>query len=853
MSLRVGADFQGRWSAFWGTTYSFEHRLFDEYWFPRLGEPPLNATILVDANRLAETWAGFEGEEWRLRRVNRDYLVRGVSPTSGAFHPKTYFFGHQHEGVLLVGSGNLSLKGLEEGHEVFCRFTSRDEEGLTTIRQWREWMGRLVRVLDDSLVRARWADALQKTPWLAGAAGASSFVTNWDRPLLAQLVDELEPPVDELHLMAPFFDEEAVAVGNLVAQLQPRRVTLYLGRDASVDGDRLREAVGAATPDVDVYSFAPDRFVHAKLLGVVTRDAGRLLSGSANLSRAALLATVESRTGNVEAGVLMVGSAESVRGAFVPEHLELVRRPVTYLATLSFRPGDKGPGLPLTLRSATARSDGRIAVVFTGHSTAGPLFLAGSSGRQVLADSVTAEPFDLDENGVLVWLADAQGGRLSNPVPVDDPKRLAAWLQTRAEGHERPRELDPRDIRTPVGAMLERLHQECVFDVDETPAVARTRSAAQETDDADFWDRLMREELRLDPRADRYGRLRAAGSGDDDEVFRLLRVLLDAVPGQHRLHLLAALGIEEPTDGRGTGQPWSPDRRLQVRVYNLLDRWSRAIGDPRLAWINPLAPVRNYAALVGAVGECWKGGYLPADRATRLAETLFGTFIRTEGAPGYLAALTDVQRAEALKALRPEARSVAAAVAYAALVPIWQGQSSAREQVFTWQPFVVPGREWGVFAGDEAAARLAGVFVGKAVPVEDVANRLEWAACYIDDPHWCLAVQRELGLRKVSIRADQQHPLYDITIEVQGVADSLGDARLVALMQRALDYRHGRGIVLRLPDGRLSVHLGDLAYARFGPRDFAAKEPITRERLAEMQAKGAGWGAVLQEESRLVS
>src|SRR5262249_39552467 len=131
MSVRPGADFQGRWSVFWGTSFEFEHRLFDQYWFPRLGEPPLNATLLIDGGQLAKTWSDLPvGEEWRLRRVNRDYLVRGVHAFRGAFHPKTYFFGNQHEGILLVGSGNLTLNGLEEGHEVFSRFTSRDSLGL---------------------------------------------------------------------------------------------------------------------------------------------------------------------------------------------------------------------------------------------------------------------------------------------------------------------------------------------------------------------------------------------------------------------------------------------------------------------------------------------------------------------------------------------------------------------------------------------------------------------------------------------------------------------------------------------------------------------------------------------------
>lgn len=57
MSVRVASDFQGRWTCFWATSYSFELEFFDEYLFRRLGDPPLNATLLVDFGRLAKVFA----------------------------------------------------------------------------------------------------------------------------------------------------------------------------------------------------------------------------------------------------------------------------------------------------------------------------------------------------------------------------------------------------------------------------------------------------------------------------------------------------------------------------------------------------------------------------------------------------------------------------------------------------------------------------------------------------------------------------------------------------------------------------------------------------------------------------
>src|SRR5437868_4164957 len=111
MSIKVGSYFQSRWSVFFATTYTFEPRTFDDFWFRRLGDPPLNANILVDFTRLNKLYSGPDLQV--MRRVNSDYLVRGVNLSNGAFHPKTYFFANRTDGVLLVGSGNLGMRGFE--------------------------------------------------------------------------------------------------------------------------------------------------------------------------------------------------------------------------------------------------------------------------------------------------------------------------------------------------------------------------------------------------------------------------------------------------------------------------------------------------------------------------------------------------------------------------------------------------------------------------------------------------------------------------------------------------------------------------------------------------------------------
>src|SRR5205807_1096785 len=117
-------------------------------------------------------------------------LLRPVLLGSGAFHPKTYLLGNANEGVLLVGSGNLTLGGIERGREVFARFESRETDDRGSIRAWRQWMDGIVERLGDPEVTYRWLRLRGEcAEWLEGEPSGSQFVANSERSMLDQLAD----------------------------------------------------------------------------------------------------------------------------------------------------------------------------------------------------------------------------------------------------------------------------------------------------------------------------------------------------------------------------------------------------------------------------------------------------------------------------------------------------------------------------------------------------------------------------------------------------------------------------------------------------------------------------------------
>jgi hypothetical protein len=207
-------------SALWATTYNVDLRLVSEFLLPALGMPPLNVTVLADGRHLGRSLARVGADTGHLARVNRRWLLRGVRPPGPTFHPKSYLSVAGRQATLLVGSGNLSVPGLEEGREVFTAFRSGNAAGDRAIAAWRSWMRRVLAWSDDPVLAERFADLESRLPPPVREAPQAQdpvLLHNLDVALLTQLTTVLpRGGVDELHLCAPFYDRDLAAVTQLL-------------------------------------------------------------------------------------------------------------------------------------------------------------------------------------------------------------------------------------------------------------------------------------------------------------------------------------------------------------------------------------------------------------------------------------------------------------------------------------------------------------------------------------------------------------------------------------------------------------------------------------------------------------
>ena len=136
--------------------------------------------------------------------------------------------------TLLVGSGNLSVPGLDEGREVFTVFRSGNPVGDRAIATRRAWVRRILAWLDDPMLDERFADLENRLPPPAREATHGSdplLLHNLDNALVTQLVAFLPADgVDELHLCARFyrrklrpFDGVRRAAGDRCADVRSER------------------------------------------------------------------------------------------------------------------------------------------------------------------------------------------------------------------------------------------------------------------------------------------------------------------------------------------------------------------------------------------------------------------------------------------------------------------------------------------------------------------------------------------------------------------------------------------------------------------------------------------------------
>lgn len=261
-------------------------------------------TVIADA----AMWAPDVGS---VRSAGLEYHV-GLVAHRRAFHPKVSLLVGSQRAIAIVGSGNMGLAGWQRNSETATVLHGDLDSAPAALADLRDVLGTLPSHADlDSTSAAavvriveQLTDLLRLTARIHDTG--HHIRASWDGPLQEHLPTG---PIDELSLTAAFHDLSSEAVRLLLQRTRPRRVRVAVQpgwtvfnpltlRGVLSDFAAETGADVAVVRDVD----SAVRYRHGKLIEWVVNGERMALTGSPNLTSAALLS--DASTGNHEVAII---------------------------------------------------------------------------------------------------------------------------------------------------------------------------------------------------------------------------------------------------------------------------------------------------------------------------------------------------------------------------------------------------------------------------------------------------------------------------------------------------------------------------------------------------------------------
>ncbi|MFI6678739.1 hypothetical protein [Kribbella sp. NPDC050470] len=529
----------------------FETRLMSQ-----LAQVPLRI-ILADGHQLANSLREAARTGQRHRLANKAYVAAPVRHT-GAAHGKMILLLGPASGRLIVGSGNLGYDGYASPGELWHVFAYSDEQPQHTdeFAAARSLVDSLsTRQLVDPPVVELLQTAWGSSTWLPASPSAPTAIgANLTRPVLERLRSTVTGPVNELIAHAPFHDSDCVALQQLIATFSPKQVRLLVTDATSADPVAIQRVLSAAISGVVERIHVKDEpaaYIHAKWVHLIQSRSETLLTGSANLSRSALLQSASS--GNIEIGVITTGP----RRSFDSIYAQLARTKVIDITSLSisYRPSTDDEAevddadIPVVLWS---RLDGlSLTIVFSESVPEGAtLDITDQAGQAVEIESQQfVGPTARVSLTVSAAALASAGGRLVVRIDGDDEHSSSTWpyqvahlkgrLDKASQREQLPRLGDLPEQDAELYELLRELDQTLIVDRESVWRIAKP-NARRDGSPVDHnepialkdldWDRVRR-----DPRYGGYfTRGRAAGLPPTD-----IQVVLAAIGGR-----LGDLGLD---------------------------------------------------------------------------------------------------------------------------------------------------------------------------------------------------------------------------------------------------------------------------------------------------------------------
>lgn len=278
------------------TCYSFDFTYFEERVLPVFRASNIrNVNVFVDGNSLESSQEMLTGKEFSFQK---NYSLIPVYKGKGVFHPKIILLTGYHEGLLIVGSGNITSSGLNNNDEIWGAFHFKDNSEKNAKIFYEIWAyleTYFPLALGVGSEKLNWFT--NNSPWISTLRNLIS--NNSENPIvLTQLfykniLKEIpKENVLEITVVSPYFDKEGKIIQQLQRDFSPQKINVFIDESGILPSEFPFEKYS----NVKFYHWKDakndfnDNFnrLHAKLIHFQYLDKEILLFGSANATISAL-------------------------------------------------------------------------------------------------------------------------------------------------------------------------------------------------------------------------------------------------------------------------------------------------------------------------------------------------------------------------------------------------------------------------------------------------------------------------------------------------------------------------------------------------------------------------------------
>lgn len=418
-TIELPRQLNGPWNHCLILTYTIDIPFFENALWREFAKSCRNKVLLADGQEFLTACEAY-AETGIVHLLNQQYIAEGIFAPRRA-HAKAILLTNPRQGRLLVGSGNLGLRGYAAGGELFTQYeyTDANTESLgafTAIRELVEGIIERGYILGSAQGRIR--TLFEETPWLFQKSlnGARPVRHNLQHGFLEQLSETVHGErVEELWIHSPFFDRDAIALRTMMRTIKPKRCFLLVQPgQTSVDPRALRgvmEQFGKSC-EIRPAGFEDGAYVHAKLYLLKLPKLAICLQGSPNLSQSAMLRVVPH--GNIEVANLHTAAHNGFDDIL---HVLKIEKPAKSLDELELAYNSTGNPVEQRLSefrliSGEWRED-RLRLNFQGTIEDRRRFVVTIDSREF-----TFQTLRCDAQSVELKLTDEAARLLSQPVPV---------------------------------------------------------------------------------------------------------------------------------------------------------------------------------------------------------------------------------------------------------------------------------------------------------------------------------------------------------------------------------------------------------------------------------------------------